>query len=83
MAKWVAQKSEDTSDQPGQTTPVDNTKQPVKDNDKDPAKDPAKKNTENNTLAKTGSDAAAPLIIAAGLCLAAGITLGLRRKLAL
>ena len=83
MAKWVAQKSEDTSDQPGQTTPVDKTKQPVKDNDNTPAKDPAKKNTENNTLAKTGSAAAAPLIIAAGLCLAAGITLGLRRKLVL
>lgn len=74
---------------PGQTTPVDDTKKPAKDNDKapakDPAKDPAKKSTEsdNNNLAKTGADTVAPLAIAAGLCLAAGITLGLRRKLAL
>ena len=74
-------------DQSGQTAPVDNnTKQPAKDN-KAPAKDPAKKdaknNKNNNNLAKTGADATAPLAIAAGLCLAAGITLGLRRKLAL
>ena len=73
---------------PGQTAPVDNnTKQPAKDNNKAPAKDPAKKdaknNKNNNNLAKTGADATAPLAIAAGLCLAAGITLGLRRKLAL
>ena len=71
-------------DQSGQTAPVDNnTKQPAKDN-KAPAKDPAKQDTKNNnTLAQTGADATAPLAIAAGLCLAAGITLGLRRKLAL
>ena len=92
MAKYTKVTTPNEPNKPGQTAPVDNnTKQPAKDNNKapakDPAKDPAKKdaknNKNNNNLAKTGADATAPLAIAAGLCLAAGITLGLRRKLAL
>ena len=84
MAKYTKVTTPNEPNKPGQTAPVDNnTKQPAKDN-KAPAKDPAKKDAKNNnTLAQTGADAVAPLAIAAGLCLAAGITLGLRRKLAL
>ena len=91
-AKYTKVTTPNQPDEPGQTTPDDNnTKQPAKDNTKQPAKDnkapakdPAKKDAKNNnTLAQTGADAVAPLAIAAGLCLAAGITLGLRRKLAL
>ena len=86
-ARYTKVTTPNEPNKPGQTAPVDNnTKQPAKDN-KAPAKDPAKKdaknNKNNNNLAKTGADATAPLAIAAGLCLAAGITLGLRRKLAL
>ena len=92
IAKYDKVTTPNQPDKPGQTAPVDNnTKQPAKDNtkapakdNKAPAKDPAKKDAKNNnTLAQTGADAVAPLAIAAGLCLAAGITLGLRRKLAL
>ena len=84
MARYTKVTTPNEPNKPGQTAPVDNnTKQPAKDN-KAPAKDPAKKDAKNNnTLAQTGADAVAPLAIAAGLCLAAGITLGLRRKLAL
>ncbi len=88
-ARYTKVTTPNEPNKPGQTAPVDNnTKQPAKDNNKapakDPAKDPAKKDAKNNNnLAKTGADATAPLAIAAGLCLAAGITLGLRRKLAL
>ena len=83
-ARYTKVTTPNEPNKPGQTAPVDNnTKQPAKDN-KAPAKDPAKKDAKNNnTLAQTGADAVAPLAIAAGLCLAAGITLGLRRKLAL
>ena len=86
-ARYTKVTTPNEPNKPGQTAPVDNnTKQLAKDN-KAPAKDPAKKdaknNKNNNNLAKTGADATAPLAIAAGLCLAAGITLGLRRKLAL
>ena len=91
-ARYTKVTTPNQPDEPGQTTPDDNntkqpakddTKQPAKDN-KAPAKDPTKKDTKNNNnLAKTGADATAPLAIAAGLFLAAGITLGLRRKLAL
>ena len=91
MAKYTKVTTPNEPNKPGQTAPVDNnTKQPAKDNNKAPAKDPNKKDTKNNknnknnnNLAKTGADATAPLAIAAGLCLAAGVTLGLRRKLAL
>ena len=83
-ARYTKVTTPNEPNKPGQTAPVDNnTKQPAKD-DKAPAKDPNKKdNKNNNNLAKTGADATAPLAIAAGLCLAAGVTLGLRRKLAL
>ena len=83
-ARYTKVTTPNEPNKPGQTAPVDNnTKQLAKDN-KAPAKDPAKKDAKNNNnLAKTGADATAPLAIAAGLCLAAGITLGLRRKLAL
>ena len=83
-ARYTKVTTPNEPNKPGQTAPVDNnTKQPAKDS-KAPAKDPAKKDAKNNnTLAQTGADAVAPLAIAAGLCLAAGITLGLRRKLAL
>ena len=83
-ARYTKVTTPNEPNKPGQTAPADNnTKQPAKDN-KAPAKDPAKKDAKNNnTLAQTGADAVAPLAIAAGLCLAAGITLGLRRKLAL
>ena len=95
VARYTKVTTPNQPDEPGQTTPndnntkqpaKDNTKAPAKDNTKAPAKDPNKKDTKdtkNNNLAKTGADATAPLAIAAGLCLAAGITLGLRRKLAL
>ncbi len=91
VARYTKVTTPNQPDEPGQTTPNDNNKQPAKDNTKEPAKDnkapakdPAKKDAKNNnTLAQTGADAVAPLAIAAGLCLAAGITLGLRRKLAL
>ena len=92
VARYTKVTTPNEPNKPGQTAPVDNnTKQPAKDNTKQPAKDnkapakdPAKKDAKNNnTLAQTGADAVAPLAIAAGLCLAAGITLGLRRKLAL
>ncbi|MDT7511694.1 InlB B-repeat-containing protein [Bifidobacterium sp. H6bp9] len=76
-ARYTKVTTPNEPNKPRQTAPVDN-------NTKQPAKDPAKKDTKNNnTLAQTGADAVAPLAIAAGLCLAAGITLGLRRKLAL
>ena len=85
VARYTKVTTPNEPNKPGQTAPVDNnTEQPAKDNNKAPAKDPAKKEAKNNnTLAQTGADAVAPLAIAAGLCLAAGITLGLRRKLAL
>ena len=78
--------------QPAETNPADNAKEPAKAGDKTAdkatgkaaAKDPAGKAARSDTaLAKTGADAMAPLAIAAGLCLSAGITLGLRRKLSL
>lgn len=82
--------------QPAETNPAGSSKEPAKAGDKTAdktadkatgkaaAKDPAVKAAKtNNALAKTGADAVAPLAIAAGLCLSAGITLGLRRKLTL
>lgn len=92
-ATFVARYTKATTPaQPAETKPAGNAKEPAKAGDKTAdkatgkatAKDPAVKAAKtNNALAKTGADAVAPLAIAAGLCLGAGITLGLRRKLTL
>lgn len=81
-ARWKKVAAPAQPSKPAQTTPAAASTVPTKDPGKKAAKD-AKDAQGGTALARTGTDALAPLSIAAGLCLAAGITLGLRRKLAL